>query len=65
MKVVREGDEFGALEAEGADGELEQLEGLGGELGLEVGGLGDVDGEDAAPGIAVGGGGGEVAGLLR
>lgn len=59
---VREGDDFGAFEAEGADSKLEDLVGLGCELGLEVGDLRSVYGEDATPRVAAGGRG-AVAGL--
>lgn len=45
----RVSEEIGRSNGEGADGELEELEALGGALGLGVGGVGRVEGEDAVP----------------
>lgn len=59
---IRVGEDFVTSEAEGADGKLEDLVRLGRKPGLEVGDLGGVDGEDAVPRVAAGGGDG-VAGL--
>lgn len=44
MKVIRVGYNFGGRspDGKGADSELEDLEALSGELGLVVGGVGDV-----------------------
>lgn len=64
MKVVRESDDFGGANGEGADCKLKKLEGVGGDPGLEVGHVGGVDGKDPAP-VEGGGRGGEVSGLPR
>lgn len=58
MKVVRKGVDFVAADGEGADCKLEELEGVGGELGLEVGDLRRVNGKDPPPRR------GAIAGLL-
>lgn len=46
----RGGENLGALDFEGANSELEQLEPLGSGFGLEIGSLGRVDGQDPSPG---------------
>jgi hypothetical protein len=45
----RVSEELGVSNGEGADGELEELEALGGALGLGIGGVGRVEGEEAVP----------------
>lgn len=55
----RVGNDPGIHEGEGADGELEDLEPVGGEPGLGVSGLGSVEGQKAVPGS------GEGAGFLE
>lgn len=60
MKVVRKGMNFGAADGEGADCKLKKLEGLGGDLGLEVGDLRRVNRKNPPPRRGRG-----VAGLLR
>lgn len=49
MKVVWVGDDLGIPNGERADGELKNLKPPGGVLGLEIGGLGGVDGEHPVP----------------
>ena len=45
----RIGNDLGRPNGEGANGELKDLEFVGGEPGLGVGGLGRVEGENAVP----------------
>ena len=45
----RVGDDFGSPKGEGADGELKNLEPLGGVFVLEIGCLRSVDGQDSVP----------------
>lgn len=49
MKVIWVGDDLGSPNGERADGELKDLEFVGGEPGLGVGGLGGVEGQNAVP----------------
>lgn len=49
MKVVWVGDDLGSSNGEGADSELKNLKPLGGVFGLEIGGVGGVNGEHSVP----------------